>query len=422
MCDTCPRAYHLVCLEPELEETPEGKWSCPHCEAEGAADDDDEHMEFCRICKDGGELLCCDSCTSAYHTHCLNPPLPDIPDGDWKCPRCSCPPILGRVAKILTWRWKEVTDPSDEASTSDPPKTRRIREFFIKWAERSYWDCDWITELQLDVFHPLMFRNYSRKYDMDEPPKLEEPLDESDLRVQRIKSKEQSGARDEYQLEERFYRYGVRPEWLVVHRVLNHRVQRDGRCLYLVKWRDLSYDQATWEDEHADIPGMKSAIEYYLDLRAASCADGPSRKGKKGKGKRSKTREIIDDDDRAPKRYTPPPDKPISDLKKKLERQPDYIELTGMQLHPYQLEGLNWLRYSWNQGIDTILADEMGLGKTIQTIVFLYSLYKEGHCKGPFLLSVPLSTIINWEREFETWAPDFYVVTYVGKLSFIKNK
>lgn len=85
-----------------------------------------------------------------------------------------------------------------------------------------------------------------------------------------------------------------------------------------------------------------------------------------------------------------------------------------MQLHPYQLEGLNWLRYSWGQGIDTILADEMGLGKTIQTITFLYSLYKEGHCKGPFLVSVPLSTLINWEREFELWAPDFYCITYVG--------
>lgn len=58
-----------------------------------------------------------------------------------------------------------------------------------------------------------------------------------------------------------------------------------------------------------------------------------------------------------------------------------------MQLHEYQMEGLNWLRYSWGQGIDTILADEMGLGKTIQTITFLYSLYKEGHCKGPFLVS-----------------------------------
>ena len=31
LCDTCPRAYHLVCLDPELEEAPEGKWSCPHC-------------------------------------------------------------------------------------------------------------------------------------------------------------------------------------------------------------------------------------------------------------------------------------------------------------------------------------------------------------------------------------------------------
>lgn len=90
LCDTCPRAYHLVCLEPELEETPEGKWSCPHCEAEGNTEqDDDEHQEFCRVCKDGGELLCCDSCPSAYHTFCLNPPLTDIPDGDWKCPRCS---------------------------------------------------------------------------------------------------------------------------------------------------------------------------------------------------------------------------------------------------------------------------------------------------------------------------------------------
>uniref|UniRef100_A0A3P9IX57 Helicase ATP-binding domain-containing protein n=1 Tax=Oryzias latipes TaxID=8090 RepID=A0A3P9IX57_ORYLA len=94
--------------------------------------------------------------------------------------------------------------------------------------------------------------------------------------------------------------------------------------------------------------------------------------------------------------------------------QPWYINATGGTLHPYQLEGLNWLRFSWAQGTDTILADEMGLGKTVQTIVFLYSLYKEGHSKGPFLVSAPLSTIINWEREFEMWAPDFYVVTYTG--------
>lgn len=59
-------------------------------EGEGIKEqEEDEHMEFCRVCNDGGELLCCDQCPSAYHPHCLNPPLKTIPDGDWQCPRCS---------------------------------------------------------------------------------------------------------------------------------------------------------------------------------------------------------------------------------------------------------------------------------------------------------------------------------------------
>ncbi|XP_031349384.1 chromodomain-helicase-DNA-binding protein Mi-2 homolog isoform X2 [Photinus pyralis] len=409
LCDTCPRAYHLVCLDPELEDTPEGRWSCPHCENEGPTEqDDDEHQEYCRICKDGGELLCCDSCPAAYHTHCLNPPLTDIPDGDWKCPRCGCPPIPGRVLRILTWRWAETTEEKqDAASGTSKPKKVRQREFFIKWAERSYWHCSWISEIQLEVYHPLMLRNYSRKFELEEPPKFDEQMDEEPSNYKLQCSKLRTA-----ELEERFFKYGVKPEWLLVHRVISHRQLRDGRTIYLVKWRDLPYDQATWEEETDDISGLKTAVEYYMDLRAAAFGDGSGKKGKKGKGRKSKPRELADDDDKI--RYTPPPDKPLTDLKRKYEKQPDFISETGMQLHPYQLEGINWLRYSWGQGLDTILADEMGLGKTIQTITFLYSLYKEGHCKGPFLLSVPLSTIINWEREFELWAPDFYCITYVG--------
>ncbi|XP_045783781.1 chromodomain-helicase-DNA-binding protein Mi-2 homolog isoform X2 [Maniola jurtina] len=413
LCDTCPRAYHLVCLEPELEETPEGRWSCPHCEAEGNQDqdDDDEHQEFCRICKDGGELLCCDSCPSAYHRFCLNPPLEEVPDGEWKCPRCSCPPLEGKVAKLLTWRWIE---PSAKS------KAPRSREFFVKWHDRSYWHCSWIAEIQLDVFHPLMYRYYMRKYDTEEPPKLEEPLEEREG-LKRLKSRQgqEQQDTDEKMLEEKFYRYGVKPEWLLVHRVINHRTSRDGTTYYLVKWRDLSYDQATWESEHADIAGLKNAIEYYQDMRAHITSEGKT-KGSKGKkaGRKSKNKDNVDDDENSsgfkPRRYNPPPDRPITNLNKKYEDQPAFVYETGMQLHPYQLEGLNWLRYSWGNGIDTILADEMGLGKTIQTVTFLYSLFKEGHCKGPFLVSVPLSTIINWEREFELWAPDLYCITYVG--------
>ncbi|XP_070207054.1 chromodomain-helicase-DNA-binding protein 4-like isoform X3 [Littorina saxatilis] len=411
LCDTCPKAYHLVCLEPELEEAPEGKWSCPHCEGEGIQEqEEDDHMEFCRVCKDGGELLCCDACPSSYHTHCLNPPLKVVPDGDWHCPRCDCPPLKGKVHKILTWRWAKPPEQEDELDHTHhekPKKTRPpLREFFVKWKEMSFWHCEWISELSLDVYHPAMFRNYIRRVDMDEPPPLEDGSS----------YKDKMNEEDPHNLEDRFYRYGVRPEWLCIHRIINHRKQKDGTLWYLCKWRDLSYDQATWEKEDSGIADIKHFIENYENLRMIMYGQGDSQekatKGKKGKkDKKERKREKEREEEVASKL---PPAHPTTDLRKKLEKQPVYLDETGCSLHPYQLEGLNWLRFSWANGTDTILADEMGLGKTIQTIVFLYSLYKEGHCKGPFLVSAPLSTIINWEREFELWAPDLYVVTYVG--------
>lgn len=44
----------------------------------------------------------------------------------------------------------------------------------------------------------------------------------------------------------------------------------------------------------------------------------------------------------------------------KLTKQPS--TLRGA-LHDYQLEGVNWLCYSWYRKTNVILADEMGLGK-----------------------------------------------------------
>ncbi|XP_035705882.1 chromodomain-helicase-DNA-binding protein Mi-2 homolog isoform X3 [Folsomia candida] len=401
LCDTCPRAYHLVCLEPELEEAPEGRWSCPHCEAEGGkeAEEDDEHNEFCRKCKDGGELLCCDSCPWAYHTFCLNPPLKEIPDGDWRCPRCSCEQLPGKVAKILTWRWVETNEERTKFALMSPEERKYApkptREFFVLWAGMSYWHCSWVTELAMDVFHATLIRSYFKKVDYDEPPRFED--DDNMLSRRRKKPDAEVDP-----LDERFYKYGIRPEWLQIHRVLNHRTLRDGINQYLVKWRELSYDRISWEDEDEEIPQFKKHVDIYYEFRAAATGEG-RKKDKKGK----KGRELVY------KYINPFPDRANMDLKKKYEKQPGFLS-SGLALHEYQIEGLNWLRYSWGQGIDTILADEMGLGKTIQTIVFLYALFKEGHCRGPFLVSAPLSTIINWEREFETWAPDFYVVTYSG--------
>ncbi|KAM8767321.1 chromodomain-helicase-DNA-binding protein 4a isoform 2-T2 [Acanthopagrus schlegelii] len=425
LCDTCPRAYHMVCLDPDMEKAPEGTWSCPHCEKEGIQweareegsdaeedngdtgemEEDDHHMEFCRVCKDGGELLCCDKCPSSYHIHCLNPPLPEIPNGEWICPRCTCPPMKGKVQKILTWRWGDAPSPTPvprppdlaaDAPDPAPLAGRPEREFFVKWSNMSYWHCSWVTELQLELHCQVMFRNYQRKNDMDDPPPIDFGEGEEDKSVKR-KNKDPMYA----QLEEQYLRFGIKLEWLMIHRILNHSVDRKNNVHYLIKWRELQYDQATWESEDMDFQEFDVFKVQYWNHRELMM-------GEEGKpGKKIKVKGRVKRPDR-------PPENPVVDPTIKFERQPEYLDSTGGTLHPYQLEGLNWLRFSWAQGTDTILADEMGLGKTVQTAVFLYSLYKEGHSKGPFLVSAPLSTIINWEREFEMWAPDMYVVTYVG--------
>ena len=54
----------------------------------------------------------------------------------------------------------------------------------------------------------------------------------------------------------------------------------------------------------------------------------------------------------------------------------------------------------------------MGLGKTIQSLTFLDAIFKYG-IRGPFLVIAPLSTIPNWQREFELWS-DMNVIVYHG--------
>ncbi|THH07226.1 hypothetical protein EW145_g3523 [Phellinidium pouzarii] len=85
----------------------------------------------------------------------------------------------------------------------------------------------------------------------------------------------------------------------------------------------------------------------------------------------------------------------------------------GVQLKDYQIIGVNWLRLLHSKKYSCILADEMGLGKTIQVISFFAQLKEEG-CVGPHLIIVPSSTLENWCREFERFAPSITIETYYG--------
>jgi len=45
-----------------------------------------ETNDTCEICREGGDLLCCDACPKVFHVGCLDPPLKRIPKGLWICP------------------------------------------------------------------------------------------------------------------------------------------------------------------------------------------------------------------------------------------------------------------------------------------------------------------------------------------------
>ncbi|KAK2901087.1 hypothetical protein QQF64_014817 [Cirrhinus molitorella] len=51
--------------------------------------DVERNDDECAVCKDGGELICCDGCPRAFHLTCLVPPLTSIPSGTWRCQLCQ---------------------------------------------------------------------------------------------------------------------------------------------------------------------------------------------------------------------------------------------------------------------------------------------------------------------------------------------
>jgi ATP-dependent helicase STH1/SNF2 len=88
--------------------------------------------------------------------------------------------------------------------------------------------------------------------------------------------------------------------------------------------------------------------------------------------------------------------------------------LVGGKLKDYQIKGLQWMISLYNNNLNGILADEMGLGKTIQTISLITYLIEKKRQPGPFLVIVPLSTLTNWNNEFDKWAPSVTKIVYKG--------
>ena len=50
-----------------------------------------ENEDFCSACLQTGMFICCDTCPRSFHFLCLDPPIDPnhLPEGDWSCPKCT---------------------------------------------------------------------------------------------------------------------------------------------------------------------------------------------------------------------------------------------------------------------------------------------------------------------------------------------
>ncbi|GFN77130.1 chromodomain-helicase-DNA-binding protein 7, partial [Plakobranchus ocellatus] len=234
--------------------------------------------------------------------------------------------------------------------SKEPP----VEEFYVKYKNYSYLHCEWRTLAELERGDKRVLSKIKRF---------------------RMKKSQNYFDADDEEL--------FNPDYVEVDRVLDMLVTtnpdtQEETTNYLVKWRSLSYEEATWELAQ-DVDPKK--VEMYMRFR-----ESPAEEDRKVFAR------------------------PRPGQWRKLEESPVYKN--NNTLRDYQLEGINWLSFCYYNGQNCILADEMGLGKTIQSITFLNEIYTYG-IKGPFLIIVPLSTVGNWQREFETWT-DMNVVVYHG--------
>ncbi|CAN6199078.1 unnamed protein product [Urochloa humidicola] len=89
----------------------------------------DGYFYECVICDLGGNLLCCDSCPRVYHLECLNPPLKRPPPGKWQCPKCrpkkGSLKLLGN-AEADTSKHERTTRMFTSSTSDSPPSHTKV--------------------------------------------------------------------------------------------------------------------------------------------------------------------------------------------------------------------------------------------------------------------------------------------------------
>ncbi|KFM63412.1 Histone-lysine N-methyltransferase MLL3, partial [Stegodyphus mimosarum] len=97
-CAQCGQCYHIYCANIKVTTVVLKKgWRCLDCTV----------CEECGQPHDEGRLLLCDECDLSFHTYCLDPPLEEVPTGNWKCKWCVMCIKCGSKSAGINCVWQE---------------------------------------------------------------------------------------------------------------------------------------------------------------------------------------------------------------------------------------------------------------------------------------------------------------------------
>ncbi|AQL02869.1 Helicase protein MOM1 [Zea mays] len=301
-------------------------------------------------------------CKRHYHLSCMDPSL-DVSLGIWLCIMCMKKRIQFGVYSVSEgieslWDVKEGVVNS--------------KQYFVKYKNLAHVHNQWVSESDI----------------VDSTPQGSDLISKVSKKIHKEKT------------------IRWKQEWAEPHRLLKRRLlmpQKEAEVFFnslgdkfvycnvewLVKWKDLGYEHATWELESSSFlctPEAEELKRSYEDrFKTARKASDPSKV-----------------------------DKAKGGIFQQLERLPDGCP---PGLDDDHLRSLNQLREFWHNSCGAIFIDDQE--RVIKTILFVASILP--HICQPLLIVSTTTTLSLWETKFNRLAASINVVVYNGEKDVRKS-
>uniref|UniRef100_A0ACD5Z8I4 Uncharacterized protein n=1 Tax=Avena sativa TaxID=4498 RepID=A0ACD5Z8I4_AVESA len=331
------------------------------------SDETDGNPNICVACGTTGDLRSCDGkgCQIRYHISCLDPSLEYLSPGIWFCTSCT--------DKRFRFGLHSIVDGIESVwDVKEAEGMQNSKQYFVKYKNLAHVHNCWVPEGDINVTPggPDLLSLFNKRNHTEKAIWKEEWTKPHRLLRKRLLIPPKL-AGDFFSSSDIKYSYCTL-EWLV-------------------KWRGLGYDHATWELE--TLPCLHTPEADQLKNNYENCREAAKQSSipTKAKVKQSSFQ--------------------------KLQKLPDGCHPNFDNDH---LFSINSLREFWYDSRGAVLVDDKEF--VIKTVLFTMSVLPD--VSQPILIVTTPASLSLWEVQFNTLAPFINVVVYDGgkdKLKLIQD-